>query len=495
MLNNLKALLVVLVLALLVFHFAKSVCLRYMSAEDFIRRRNAWLALTVIAFVSPSFWIYALFALPIMYVAAQKDSNPVALYLLLLHVVPPYSFALPSIIINELFDVDNYRLLAFAILLPTVFKINQAKKLKNQNGSNVAEYFIYAYLILQLILLLPYENITNTMRRGTLFMLDVVLLFYVVQRTNTDQNKLGESIAAFLLACAIFVPIAFFEQMRFWLLYEGLAGAWGVDASMSAFLLRGNSLRAMASTGHSLVLGYLLSMALVLWLYISVNKESRLFATLGIVGVWIGLIAAFSRAPWVTAVLGVATYMVLQPKGLAKLAKTAVLLLPISAIALVSPFGKRILEVMPFMGGEVDAGSIDYRKQLGEAAWERIQAYPLFGDPFFMSHLEHLRQGQGIIDLVNVYASIAMLYGGVGLALFIAPFLLAMYGTYTDSRKLKKINPDVSLMGMALFSCMMGTAFFMYTGSFGTGLAKFFYILAALGIAYSKLSSRILMGK
>jgi len=495
MLNNLKALLVVLVIALFVFHFAKSVCLRYMSAEDYTRRRNAWLALTTIAFVSPSFWIYALFALPIMYVVGKKDSNPVALYLLLLHVVPPYSFALPSIIINELFDVDNYRLLAFAILLPTVFRISQTKTLKNKNGGNAAEYFIYAYLILQLIQLLPYENITNTMRRGTLFMLDVVLLFYVVRRTSADQNKLAEAITAFTLACAIFVPIAFFEQMRFWLLYEGLSAAWGVDTSISSFLLRGNSLRAMASTGHSLVLGYFLAMALVLWLYLSINKESRLLVTLGIIGIWIGLIAAFSRAPWATAVLGVATYMLLQPKGLAKLAKTAVLFLPISAIALVSPFGKRILEVMPFMGGEVDSGSIDYRKQLGEAAWERIQANPLFGDPFFMSHLEHLRQGQGIIDLVNVYASIAMLYGGVGLVLFIAPFLLAMYGTYTNSRKLQKVNPDLSLMGNALFSCMMGTAFFMYTGSFGTGLAKFFYILAAFGIAYSKLANRLLIEK
>jgi hypothetical protein len=494
MLNNLKALLVVLVLALLVFHFAKSVCLRYMSEEDFIRRRNAWLALTAIAFVSPSFWIYALFALPIMYAAGKKDSNPVALYLLLLHVVPPYSFALPSIIINELFDVDNYRLLAFAILLPTVFRINQTKALKNQSGSNAAEYFIYAYLILQLILLLPYENITNTMRRGSLFMLDVVLLFFVVRRTCADQRKMAEAIAGFTLACAIFVPIAFFEQMRFWLLYEGLAGAWRVDASISSFLLRGNSLRAMASTGHSLVLGYLLSMALVLWLYISVNKESRLFATLGIIGIWIGLIAAFSRAPWITAILGVATYLVIQPKGLGKFTKTVALLLPFTAVLFALPVGQRILDALPFVG-TVDSENVTYRQQLAASSWERIQANPLFGDPFFMSHLEHLRQGQGIIDLVNVYATIAMLYGGVGLILFIAPFLMAMHGTFAKAKKVQKINPDLALMGQALFACLMGTAFFMVTGSFGTGLAKMYYILAAFGCAYSQIVTKLVQCK
>jgi hypothetical protein len=465
-----------------------------MSSEDFIRRRNAWLALTAIAFVSPSFWIYALFALPIMYAAGKKDSNPVALYLLLLHVVPPHSFELPSIIINQLFDVDNYRLLAFAILLPTVFRINQTKKLKNQSGSNAAEYFIYAYLILQLILLLPYENITNTLRRGSLFMLDVVLLFYVVRRTCADQNKLAEAIAAFALACAIFVPIAFFEQLRFWLLYDGLAAAWGVEASFSSFLLRGSSLRAMVSTGHSLVLGYLLSMALVFWLYLSLNKESRLRVALGIIGIWIGLIAAFSRAPWITAILGVATYLVIQPKGLGKFTKTVALLLPFTALLFAFPVGQRILDALPFVG-TVDSENVTYRQQLAETSWERIQANPLFGDPFFMSHLEHLRQGQGIIDLVNVYATIAMLYGGVGLFLFTAPFLIAMYGTYTKVQKVQKTNPDLALMGNALFACLMGTAFFMVTGSFGTGLAKMYYILAALGCAYSQIVMKQVQNK
>jgi hypothetical protein len=495
MLNNIKALLVVLVLALLVFHFAKSVCLRYMSAEDFIRRRNAWLALTAIAFVSPSFWVYALFALPIMYVAAKKDSNPVALYLLLLHVIPPISFQLPTVFINQLFDINNYRLLAVAILIPAAIRNQQEKKINFQDGGNAAEKFLYAYLILQLVLVFPYQSITNTMRQATLYMLDVVLLYYVVRRSSTDQNKLAEAIAAFTLACAIFVPIALFEQQRFWLLYDGLAKVWGVDASISTFLLRGNSLRAMASTEHSLILGYLLSMALVLWLYLSINKVSRHLVTLGVIGIWIGLIAAFSRAPWVAAVLGVATYMVLQPKGLAKLAKFSIFLLPIFAIALASPFGKRIAEVLPFMGGEVDAGSIDYRKQLGEAAWERIQAYPFFGDIFFMSYLEHMRQGQGIIDLVNVYATVAMLHGVVGLLLFIAPLLLALFATYIQARKVQASNPDLALMGNALFACLMATAFFMVTCSFISGLAKFYYILAAFGLAYSQIVARLVQNK
>ena len=55
MLTNLKALVVVLVLAVVAFHFARPLCLRYMTAESLDRRRNVWLALTIVGFVSPTF--------------------------------------------------------------------------------------------------------------------------------------------------------------------------------------------------------------------------------------------------------------------------------------------------------------------------------------------------------------------------------------------------------------------------------------------------------
>ena len=122
MLINLKALVVVLTIATMVFVVAKPVCLRFMAADEFARRRNIWFALTLTAFTSPSFWIYAAVAVLLAAWGTRKDSNPMALYVLLAYVIPPsIAFDLPAVGVNRFFQMSNYRILAFAILLPAAW--------------------------------------------------------------------------------------------------------------------------------------------------------------------------------------------------------------------------------------------------------------------------------------------------------------------------------------------------------------------------------------
>jgi hypothetical protein len=79
MLINIKALIVVLTAAIAVFVIAKPICLRFMSEQNFARRRNIWLALTIAAFLSPNFWIFAVGALALLTWGGHKDPNPLAL--------------------------------------------------------------------------------------------------------------------------------------------------------------------------------------------------------------------------------------------------------------------------------------------------------------------------------------------------------------------------------------------------------------------------------
>src|SRR5690348_1060469 len=108
MLQSIKDLIVVLAFALVVFRLAKPIAAHFTSEADYLRRRNVWLALTVVAFLSPSFWLFVAVAIPVLIWARRRDSNPVALYLLLLHVIPPMAIPIPTIGITELFDLDNY---------------------------------------------------------------------------------------------------------------------------------------------------------------------------------------------------------------------------------------------------------------------------------------------------------------------------------------------------------------------------------------------------
>ncbi len=488
MTTNLKALLVVLFLALPVFAIAKSLCLKFMAEDDFIRRRNVWLALTVTAFVSPSFWIYAAVAVPLMYWAARNDENPVALYVLLLHVIPPISMELPAVIVNKLFDLSNYRILAFAVLIPTAWRLMYGKDKTAYGRHKGIDRYLWAYFALQLVLLMPYEDITNTVRRGFLFFLDCIVLVYVVSRICNTKSKLAEVLTVFCLACAIMVPIAVFESQKVWVLYRGVPDAWNIETEV--YLFRDGALRAQVSTGHSLALGFILSIAFAFWLYVANREPKSSKRIAGMSGYWLGLVAAMSRAPWIGAVLGYVVYTLLSPRGLKSLTKAALVAAPVAALVLISPIGPKIIEKLPFVG-KVDSYNVEYRERLAQSSWELIQKNPVFGDPFFTRNLEHLRQGQGIIDLVNVYASIAMLYGVVGLFLFVMPFLLAMWSSWKQQRRAIAHDDDVARMGAGLLAAMLATAFFMATGSFHGVLPKVFYLIVGLGSAYGNLKQSI----
>ena len=486
MINNLKPLLVVLFLAFIVYALAKPICLKFMTQDDFLRRRNVWFSLTIVAFLSPSFWLYAIFALGLMYWAGRKDSNPIALYALLLHVIPPVSKELPAVLINQLFALNNYRILAIAILLPTAWKLIQNQDKTSYGNHKSADGFILAYGILQLILLMPYEEITNTLRRGVLYILDAVVLFYVVSRICTNREKLIEVMASFCLACAIFVPIAVFESLRSWLLYTQVAYVWGIPMP-SAYLFRAETLRAQASTGHSLALGLLLAVAFGFWLFLSSQLKSKPKALIGSIGIWIGLVAGFSRASWVAGALIFFAYQFLNPAGLARFFKTLLIATPIAGLVLVSPLGERVIKFLPFIG-TVDSFNVDYRQQLAAASWERIKEYPFFGDPFFMSHLEFLKQGQGIIDLVNVYAAIAMFSGLVGLLLFLGPFLIAILPTLKFAKFSSEPMLASNLLGASLLATAAGVAILMATASFSGALPPVYYLLTGLLAGYVQLS-------
>ena len=129
MLISVKALIVVLVLGLATFAFAKSTALVFMNEPDFKRRRTVWLIVTIAAFLSPGFWLFALVAAPALYWGGKKDTNPLAFYLALMNVIPSIPIPIPThgLGINELFDLDIFRLLSLCVLVPAAWRIHKSR--------------------------------------------------------------------------------------------------------------------------------------------------------------------------------------------------------------------------------------------------------------------------------------------------------------------------------------------------------------------------------
>jgi O-antigen ligase len=480
MLTNLKALVVVLGIAWAVFALVRTFCLQWMSAQAFARRRNVWFALTVVAFASPAFWIYALFALVLLVWATGKDENPLALFVLVTFTVPNVRFYLPALVFNQLFDLTQYRILSLAILLPVVSRIWKRPDEWGDRHLRLADVLLLAFLLLQVVLGMPYESLTNTMRRSFLFGLDTFIVFYAFSRI-ADKEKIVEVMACFWLCCVVMAPIAVFESARGWLLYTGLASLWG-DPNVFAWISRGDTLRAQAGSGHSLNLGYLMAMALGMFLYLRTRAVALIFAWLVILALAAGLFVSGSRGAWLTAALAATVFVLLRPDAFKRLAGAMAIGVVVIGVMYVTPLKHSVIDKLPIIG-TADQDSVDYRQQLAEVSWSLIKQNPFFGDQFVYLQMEALRQGQGIIDIVNGYLYTALFSGGVGLALQCGVLLLPLWYAFKRFTEERAVDSDFAQAGVSLVACMVATLFFIGTAGFSPTI----YVLAGLLMSYATI--------
>ncbi len=489
MLVNLKAMIVVLTVALTVFVFAKSECLRFIAENDYVRRRNVWLILTAAAFVSPNIWLYALLALPLLFWAGRRDTNPVALYVLAMQVIPPtISVEIPGVIVNKIFDLTNYRILSLAILLPATLRLLQEARGRKSGGLGRSDVMLLGYLGLQLLLLMPYESSTHTLRRAFLATIDVFLVYFTISRANASRGALLDTIATFALASTIYALLAVVETLKGWLLYGGIGAVWG-SLDVFGYLFREGRLRAEVSAGHSITLGYMLAISFGFFLYLRAHFRSRLMAAFAPVCMWIGMIAAYARSPWVVAVCVLFAFWALSPAGLVRVVKGLIASAIIAGVVLASPIGPSVIENLPFVGA-VGAETVSYRQRVAEESWRQIQEHPILGNPLVLKNLEDLRQGQGIIDLMNTYTNVAMFYGLIGLALFMSFFLTVTWKAYGAIKASRAVAPDDSRLGASLVACMAGSLVMMATGSFGGAFAQVCWVLAGLTAGYAQFVRR-----
>lgn len=494
MLGNIKALIVVLTIAATIFHLAKPIALRFISGEDFSRRRLVWFVLTAVSFVSPNFWLYTLVAVPMLVWAYRHDSNPIALYLLMLHVIPPVGVIIPILGNNGLFPLDNYRMLALCVLLPAAirYRKNQEKAAAGRLGA--MDVLLLAFGALQVALYTPPDlphhfvipdSPTNVLRRAVLFFLDIYLLYFTVSRTCQSRRKMVDAAASFCLACGVMAAISMFEHMRDWLLYVNIASGWTNDPHAGFYLMRGGSVRAQASAGHSIALGYLLAVAFGFWLYLRSHVQSRTHRIGTTVLLWGGLLGTFSRGGWLGAATVYFTFNAVGPRAVSRLVKGTTLAVALAGLVAVSPIGDPILEMLPQAGKPADM----YRHRLAERGWELVLAHPFFGDQFPWPEMDDLRQGEGIIDIVNTYLGVGLNYGLIGLFLFLSFILLGMARAYARARELSHSDPDLALFGTSLTACIVGTLIMIDSSSFILGCEKMFYVLAGLTTAYARLAT------
>lgn len=482
MLGGIKALIVILVLATPVLVLARPLCLRFMAEEDFRSRRLAWFVITVAAFISPSFWLYALIAIPFCISAGRKDSNPVALYMILRYAAPAVLVEVPKVI-----SLNQHRLLACCLLIPAMLRDTRSTASltsrfpQERPNTWMADLLLFAYCTLQVTPYLRSDSVTSILRREAEQMLDVMVPYLAISRTQASPRRIAEAMAAFVLSCAVMAPIGVFESAKGWLLYVEHADYWGVSANLFAYLMRADQLRAQAAAGHSLSLGLLMAMSFGFCLQLLKHEKSRMTYVAVLLLMWAGLLAAYSRGPWITALLTMFVYFWLMPQGTRRVLKVALTVAILAALLYPTSLGQRVVDSLPFVG-HVDSGNVEYRQKLLDVALDLIPRHPWFGDLFVEQQMESLRQGQGIIDVVNGYLLIALYFGLVPLTALVCFCLGLLWKTLSGARRVGRQDPDASSLGSNLAASLVGGLFFVWVG----GFTSFFWILIGLVSAYAR---------
>ncbi|MEO8296709.1 MAG: O-antigen ligase family protein [Burkholderiales bacterium] len=433
--EHLRALVVILGLALCTFWMVRPLAPTLgMADQEFVHRRNMWFAITLVAFLSGSFWIYVAITgiLVLARVKASKpDPNPVALCLFLVLAVPPFSAEIPFVGgIRYLFTINHIKLLSLTCLLPALLVLLQDKATP-RFGRIASDYWVVGFFLLPSLLQFSADSFTNTLRGTFDRSIDILLPYFVVSRSIRSEEKLREVLGALVTASILLAPVAVFEAIQYWLLYSALPGALGIFWAMGSYLGRGtaDSLRAVASTGHSIALGYTLSVGFFAYMALRRQGSGHAMRWLAVLCIFVGgIVMAKSRGPWVGAGAGLLVYALFGRTPMRDLLRLTGLGLAMGAVLLLTPFGDKVIDLLPFVG-TVDSDNVDYRQRLLTIGWQVVLQSPFFGahSYIFGQMLESLRQGQGIIDIVNSYLGIALSSGLVGLSLFVGSFASAIW--------------------------------------------------------------------
>ena len=263
--EHLRALVVILVLAGAVFAAARPLaCAVAMTERDFCRRRNLWFALTLVAFLAHNFWIFIAFAAALLLLAALAEGNKLALYFFVLLAVPAIDAEIPGFgLVEHFFAIDHVRLLALVVLLPAWLALRMRPDAEPFGRSSADKLLARLPGAAALPAVSARHAHRGAAQRRVLRLHRRFPALLRGEPRGARPRGLREALMAFAVGALAAAAIAVFEFGRHWLLYTPLEEALGVDWGLLNYLERGDGiLRAQASTGQPIVLGYVLAVAL-----------------------------------------------------------------------------------------------------------------------------------------------------------------------------------------------------------------------------------------
>ncbi|MEM1194146.1 MAG: O-antigen ligase family protein [Pseudomonadota bacterium] len=491
MLNNIKALALLLPILFAVFFVGRTVFKDIVQAPRIDLWRNVFLAVTSIGFLVPNFWIMLILVLTLvlLIVGLGLEKNLAALFLVLVVALPPQEQPIPGFGgINQIFPISPPLLLAIGILLPALF---YSKRIfRSVKGASVSDIMMVCFVLLSVVLAFRNTSFTDGLRNIWILILTTLLPYFVISRWATDFREYRVICVAVVLTSLALASVALLETVFSWHFYAMPSTNWhGLLAS--PYNYRSGFLRVYASLLGPLEFGFLLVIAVAMGLAILQSRVSKPLGLLGIGGLAGALLFTFSRGPWLGAVVAIATFIATGPKGFTRSIMMGFVGAILATGILISPMGEGIVQALPFANNanaEADE-TISYRQKLFKNGVEVIMERPLFGSTTFYEHpkMIALTQGQGIIDLVNSYIQVALAKGLVGLFFLAGILLSAMWAAFRAMGLSKNQAPEMSAYARGGFSAMVAIILVLATTSSNPPLPILYFSIAGLCVSIRRI--------
>lgn len=448
----------------------------------------AWLIMTSMAFLLTNYWLFIIASAVVVFALSLGEPRRPAIYLLLLCIAPTLSEAIPGFAgINKFIEVNPQLVVLLVALAPIMLSRANMKKLNKVGGK--ADLFFLLFLTLQILLAVRAPTFTHMLRTAIQEFLMIAPVYYVLSRYPKSFDDIRILSAAIVFPIIVLAATSIPEFMRNWHFYYTVSTNW-FGPMPFGYVLREGHLRASASVFNPIVWGYVAMCGIGLGLAVLNDKMGKLYRYAGFALLGAGLIVSLSRGPWIGAIAVIAVYVLLSPRMVARSMQAGVAGVLAIAVSMMTPFGQDVIGLLPFIG-DSSSKTITYRQQLLENAWQVILDKPFFGSADFLSHsaLQSLRQGQGIIDIVNTYLQVGLKSGLIGLGLFACFFLCVLGSLFNASRIAKKKNPAIANYCRAYLATLVGVLLTIFTTSSEGQIPHLYWSLGALGIALSRIAS------
>lgn len=434
-------------------------------------------------FIAAAVFIVATIKLP------TKSVQRVYIYLALICTIPLIIEQIPGFAgIKNLFPLSYTNIMIMSLLLPMLLNMKSPQKLY----SIPTDKYVVGFVVLLCLLQFRDNTITNAGRESFLNFIYIFLPYYVITRVINTQEKLKKAIVALFIGIIPFALIGIFELITSWFLYFSIAQQIDYYSSSNQYRdVRAGGLRAMAVFFGPIVLGYVMIYAGAILLYLQSFIKNRKLVVLAGGAILLCLLATKSRGPWIGFAFMVMLFIWTGRQGFGRIVKYGIITIVLLILGSMTPTGSKYVGLLPFFGDE-RADTIDYRAQLLDNSMVLIKKNPLFGDVNYLNtpEMEAMRQGQGIIDIVNTYIGIALPYGLVSVLLFIGIFISLIF----DCRKIfkrKTTDEDVKLLGRVLVACIAGVMFTIFTVSSISYIPTLYWVLISLSACYVNIHSKI----